>query len=72
MATMHSYLVTVVDRNTLKEQQIVVESPCPHDMTPFIQSLVAIEDPGIDLQDPIVTDVNEMLTYQTEDALDAP
>lgn len=49
MAVMHSYLVTMVDRNTQKEQQIVVESPCEHGMDAFVEGLsdLEIEDPVI-------------------------
>lgn len=59
MATMHSYLVTMIDRETGKSQRIVVQDTCPHGIQEFVDQKVAEGHPDLYLNNPVVVDVDE-------------
>lgn len=53
---MKMYLVTLIDQHTGQTQKIVVQASCTHDMQGFVDDLVASDDPGIALSNPVVCD----------------
>lgn len=56
---MHNYLVTIVDRVTGEQQQVIVQSDCPHGMQEYIDSQIAGGSADIGLAHPVVVDIDE-------------